>query len=134
MAQTARNQCRVLVLEDDAALASILKDYLESCSYEVVCVENGADGVRILIEEEFDIIYCDIMMPSMSGDLFYSAVQRMKPWICDRFIFVTGALDNLKTREFLARIKAAVLPKPFHMEDLEEMIGFVQVRSALSSL
>jgi len=123
--------CKVLVLEDELNLASVLKDYLEACNYEVVCVHNGADGVRAIMEDQFDVIFCDIIMPTMSGDLFYSAVERMKPWLCERFIFVTGARDNKRIKEFLARINAAVLPKPFLMEDLVEMIGFVQLKRAL---
>jgi len=123
--------CKVLVLEDDANLASVLKDYLESYSYEVVCVQNGADGVRAIMDEQFDVIFCDIIMPTMSGDLFYSAVERMNPRMCERFIFVTGARDNKRVKEFLAKINAAVLPKPFLMEDLLEMIGFVQLKRAL---
>jgi len=123
--------CKLLILEDDPNLASVLKDYLESFAYEVVCVQNGADGVRAIMDEQFDVIFCDIIMPTMSGDLFYSAVERMNPGLCERFIFVTGARDNKRIKEFLTRINAAVLPKPFLMEDLLEMIGFVQLKRAL---
>ena len=83
------------------------------------------------MDEQFDVIFCDIIMPTMSGDLFYSAVERMNPRMCERFIFVTGARDNKRVKEFLAKINAAVLPKPFLMEDLLEMIGFVQLKRAL---
>jgi len=122
---------KVLILEDDENLATVLKDYLESCAYQVICVENGADGIRAIMQEQFDVIFCDMIMPTMSGDLFYSAVKRMNPALCERIIFVTGARDNKKVRDFLNRINAAVLPKPFRMEDLLELIGFVQLKKAL---
>ena len=125
------NKPKVLILEDDLALAGILKDYLQSCSYEVVCVHNGADGVREIMAKDFEAIFCDIMMPTMSGDLFYQAVERMKPWLCERFIFVTGASDNARIKEFLAKVNAAVLPKPFRMDDLVELLGFLQLKRAL---
>jgi len=122
---------KVLILEDDENLATVLKDYLESCAYQVVCVENGADGIRASMQEQFDVIFCDIIMPTMSGDLFYSAVKRMNPALCERIIFVTGARDNKKVRDFLNRVNAAVLPKPFLMDDLLELIGYVQLKKAL---
>jgi len=122
---------KVLILEDDENLATVLKDYLESCAYQVICVENGADGIRAIMQEQFDVIFCDMIMPTMSGDLFYSAVKRMNPALCERIIFVTGARDNKKVKDFLNRVNAAVLPKPFRMEDLLELIGFVQLKKAL---
>ena len=124
---------RVLLLEDDSQFKSILTDFLAENSYEVVAVGNGAEGVREIMVSDFDAIVCDMMMPNLPGDMFYLAVERMRPHLCERFIFMTGHQGVDKFHRFIQKIEGTVLPKPFHVEDLLEMIGFVQVRTAYSS-
>jgi DNA-binding NtrC family response regulator len=120
---------RVLLLEDDETFKSILSEFLESNFYEVVSVANGADGVRAVLKEEFDIIICDMMMPKLPGDMFYVAVERMRPHLCRRFIFITGHRGNQKINNFIQQVKGTMLNKPFRMDDLLEAIAFVQVRA-----
>ena len=122
---------RVLLLEDDAMLKSIIKEFLESNFYEVVAVDNGAEGVRAVIKEDFDIIICDMMMPKLPGDMFYVAVERMRPHLCRRFIFITGHRGNPKINDFIKQVRGTMLAKPFHMDDLLEAVAFVQVRTAI---
>jgi CheY-like chemotaxis protein len=124
---------RILLLEDDREFQEILQECLETNAYEVVAVPNGADGVReIMAHEDFDVIVCDMMMPSLPGDMFYLAVERMRPHLCNRFIFITGFNGNPKVSEFIARIKGTMLPKPFHVDDLLDLICFVRVRTEIA--
>jgi hypothetical protein len=51
-------------------------------------------------------------MPELEGDLFYSAVQRAKPDLCRRFIFITGAANDPKYQPFLSQVKSPILRKP----------------------
>ena len=122
---------RVLLLEDDEMFKSIISDFLESNFYEVVAVGNGADGVRAVLKEEFDVIICDMMMPKLPGDMFYVAIERMRPHLCRRFIFITGHRGNQKINDFIKQVKGTMLAKPFHMDDLLEAIAFVQVKTAI---
>jgi hypothetical protein len=55
----------------------------------------------------------------------------MKPHLCPRFLFITGMKGNPKISEFVNKVHGMVLAKPFRMDELLEMIGFVQMRSAL---
>jgi DNA-binding response OmpR family regulator len=126
---------KVLVLEDDAGMREVLAEYLESVPFEVVAVENGLDGLKKVLAEDFDAIVCDMMMPGLSGDLFYLAVERTKPELCSRFVFVTGHSGNEKIKYFIREIGGTILAKPFHMEDLRGAIRFVlrdaELRKAL---
>ncbi|MGC3988577.1 MAG: response regulator [Chthoniobacteraceae bacterium] len=122
---------KVLLLDDDPDLKEVLTDYLSEFSYKVVPVSNGVDGVREIMKSDFETIVCDMNMPSLPGDMFYLAVQRMKPHLCPRFLFITGMKGNQKITEFVGKVHGMVLAKPFRMDDLLEMIGFVQMRSAL---
>lgn len=122
---------RVLLLEDDDDFNAILKEFLESNFYDVISVRNGVEGVREVIKGDFDVIVCDMMMPALPGDMFYLAVERMRPHLCSRFIFITGLRGNPKITDFIKRVNGTMLAKPFHVDDLLEMIGFVQVKTTL---
>lgn len=122
---------RILLLDDDLDLQTVLAVFLRENGYEVTPVSNGVDGVRELVKQEFDAVVCDMMMPSLPGDMFYLAVQRMRPKLCDRFLFVTGHKGNPKIQEFIKKVNGVILTKPFSVDQLLDMVGFVQIRAML---
>jgi CheY-like chemotaxis protein len=126
---SALDNRRVLLLEDDPEFQSILKEFLESQGYQVVAVRNGVEGVREIMAADFEVIVCDMMMPNLPGDMFYLAVERMRPHLCDKFIFITGLKGSPKVNDFVKKVNGTMLAKPFHVDDLLEMIAFVQIRT-----
>ena len=123
---------KVLLLEDDPHFRNIMTDYLTESGYEVVGVQNGVEGVHEILASDFEIILCDMMMPTLPGDMFYRAVERMRPHLCDRFIFMTGHRGNPKVTDFIHSVSGTMLAKPFQVDDLLELIAFVQVRMAVA--
>jgi response regulator RpfG family c-di-GMP phosphodiesterase len=71
-----------------------------------------------LLSRDVDAIICDLRMPELEGDLFYSTIERVKPYLCRRFIFLTGVADDPKYHSFLSQVKSPVLYKPVHPERL----------------
>ena len=116
---------KVLLLEDDQSFNDALTEHLRSHSYEVVRARNGVEGVREIMASDFGVIICDIMMPNLAGDMFYLAVQRIKPYLNQRFIFITGHRANPKISEFLEKIEAMLFEKPFQLDLLVEAIKSV---------
>jgi hypothetical protein len=57
--------------------------------------------------------------------MFYLAVERTKPHLCKRFIFMTGHRGDPKIDEFIRRVKGLMLWKPFEMYMLTEAIQTV---------
>jgi DNA-binding response OmpR family regulator len=114
---------RVLLLDDDLDLCDVLKTILEWHRYEVTVVHRGVEGVREIMARDYDAIVCDIMMPKMPGDMFYVAVQQLKPHLCRRFIFITGHQDNPKVDAFLKISAGLVLCKPLATDELIVSIG-----------
>jgi CheY-like chemotaxis protein len=113
---------RILLVEDDAELAAMLKEFLEAYGYRVTTAANGVDALNSVMERVYDVILCDMMMPKMAGDAFYYAVQRVKPDLCERFIFVTAHGDTQRMQEFFNHVGGTVLNKPFHLVDLLQTI------------
>jgi DNA-binding response OmpR family regulator len=118
---------RVLLLEDDTMLQGAIRDFLEENFYQVVAVTNGADGVRAVLKQEFDVIICDMMMPKLPGNMFYAAVERTHPHLCKRFIFITGHRGNTAITDFINQVKGTMLAKPFHMDSLLDAVALIQV-------
>ena len=120
----------ILLLDDYVELADTLKQLLESHNFVVTTVGNGVEGVREVMRFDFDLIMCDMMMPHMPGDMFYFAVQRTKPQLCSRFIFITGYPDKPEVVHFLSGLAdGVVLSKPVSNEDLIRTISFVLQRN-----
>jgi DNA-binding response OmpR family regulator len=115
----------VLLLDDETAFTSLLKDALESLHYRLTIVPTGAEGVKQILATDFDAIICDMVMPNFPGDLFYQAVQRARPHLCRRFIFATGHKDDARIVEFIKQTGRIALWKPFEMRELLEALEFV---------
>jgi DNA-binding response OmpR family regulator len=58
---------RVLVIEDEAKVASFISKGLEEEAYEVEVVYNGRDGLDRLTADRYDIVLLDLMIPEISG-------------------------------------------------------------------
>jgi len=124
------SKCKsVLILEDGNVFAATLKETLEEQDYRVTVVPNGAEGVQKILAADFDAIVCDMVMPNFPGDMFYLAVQRSRPHLCQRFIFMTGHQDNPKIAQFIEQTRALVLWKPFEMRRLFDALETVTGRS-----
>lgn len=120
----------ILIVDDDEALADTLKLLLESRNFVVTTAKNGMEALREVQSLDFDVIVCDMLMPKMAGDMFYLAVQKTKPELARRFLFVTGHADNPKVESFLKSIDALVVFKPVLTDDLVRMVSFVLKRTA----
>lgn len=115
----------ILLLDDDVDLADTLKALLESRNYIVTTVGNGVEGVKEIMAMDFDVIMCDMMMPKMAGDMFYTAVERTKPHLLRRFVFITANSDDPKVMEFLRSTECPVLYKPVMLDELIRAISMV---------
>jgi two-component system, cell cycle sensor histidine kinase and response regulator CckA len=112
MTACSTNLRRLLILDDDPEFLEVYRALFEVHGYTVTTFTKGADAVRHVMTAEIDAIICDLLMPTMPGDMFYLAVERVKPALCGRFIFVTGYENHPKFAEFMAKIKPVVLYKP----------------------
>ena len=58
---------KILIIEDEVAIAELEKDYLELSGFEVVIEATGDSGVEVALKEEFDLVVLDLMLPNMDG-------------------------------------------------------------------
>jgi CheY-like chemotaxis protein len=130
----AAEKGRVLLLEDDPSFRDIINEFLTGSSYTVTAVENGVEGIREVLAGDFTAILCDMMMPGLPGDMFYRAVERARPHLCKRFIFMSGHRGDAKANKFIKSVHGFLLRKPFQLNDLVDSIAFAEVRATYVSV
>lgn len=69
---------RILIVEDEVAIAELEKDYLEMNNYKVDVATEGKGGLQMALEEEFDLIILDLMIPGIDGQTICREVRKVK--------------------------------------------------------
>lgn len=122
---------KILIIEDELAIAELEKDYLELSGFEVDVETAGDIGAKRAIEEEFDLIILDLMLPNLDGFEICKRVREVKniPVIMvsakrddiDKIRGLGLGADDYMTKPFspselVARVKA-------HLARYERLIG-----------
>jgi two-component system, OmpR family, alkaline phosphatase synthesis response regulator PhoP len=107
---------RILVVEDQEALRMTLSDRLESEGYVVECATDGLDGYTRAVEESFDLVVLDVMLPRKNG--FDVCRDVRKAGLATPIIMLT-ARDQTVDKVLGLKLGADdYLTKPFEMIEL----------------
>jgi two-component system NtrC family sensor kinase len=109
---------RVLVVEDEPALAQAVSEALTDAGFKVDRASDGEEGLTRLTEANYDLIVCDLKMPRIDGMQFYRAMAAATPALARRVIFVTGDVAGTDAERFLEETGCRWLSKPFRLGDL----------------
>jgi signal transduction histidine kinase/BarA-like signal transduction histidine kinase len=109
---------RVLVVEDEPALAAAVKEALTDAGFDVDRAGDGEEGLACVAERHYDLIVCDLKMPRLDGIRFYRAMAATTPALARRVIFVTGDVAGTDAERFLEDSGCRWLSKPFRLGDL----------------
>ena len=122
---------RVLVVDDEPVLRRVVKRALgRDCT--VVDAESGEHAKRLLTRDQnFAVVFCDLMMPGMSGMELYEWLDRVHPEVAQKVVFMTGGVFTPRARGLLERATNSVLPKPFDADQVRR--AAVDVISGSSS-
>ncbi|MEH7307000.1 response regulator transcription factor [Neobacillus drentensis] len=69
---------RILIIEDDQVIVEVEKDYLEASGFEVDLATSGDLGLKKAVEEEYDLIILDLMLPNTDGFEICRKVRQAK--------------------------------------------------------
>jgi two-component system cell cycle sensor histidine kinase/response regulator CckA len=108
----------ILVLEDEAKLASAVVDVLRDAGYIVDHAPDGEDGLAKVKAQPYDLVICDLKMPRVDGMAFYRMLSAAAPGMSKRVIFVTGDVAGTDAEKFLEQSGCRWLAKPFRLGDL----------------
>ncbi len=114
---------RVLVVDDEALVRALFKRILGR-EHEVVEAEDGLSALeRLGGGERFDVIFCDLMMPRMSGMALHAALSERDPAQAARMVFITGGAFTPEAQRFVARIPNACLEKPLGTKAIRDLVN-----------
>jgi CheY-like chemotaxis protein len=103
----------ILVAEDDAAVAGLIRDVLQGEGYEVLEARNGAEALRLTENEarQVDLLLTDVVMPVMSGPELASRVRKDRPDL--PVLFMSGYTDDDIAEHGFRLEEVELLRKPF---------------------
>jgi two-component system cell cycle sensor histidine kinase/response regulator CckA len=108
----------ILVVEDEAKLASAVVEALRDEGYLVDHAADGEMALEKIKEQAFDVVICDLKMPRLDGKAFYRMLEAAAPGLATRVIFVTGDVAGTDAEAFLKESGCRWLAKPFRLGDL----------------
>jgi DNA-binding NtrC family response regulator len=109
----------VLLIEDEPSIMALVSATLERNGYEVVCIESGAEALRLLEKGRYLGVVSDMRTPGgVDGAQVHSWISANRPDLIDRVVIITGDYANEETVTTLRKIGALYLEKPFRVQDL----------------
>ncbi len=113
---------KILIIEDEKNIYSFLKMELEFEGYKIVVRENGKDGLLTALEEDFDLILLDLMLPELNGLEVCRRLKREK----NTPVIMLSARDSVMDKVSGLEIGADdYIAKPFAIEELLARIKVV---------
>jgi two-component system KDP operon response regulator KdpE len=116
---------KILLIDDDKTLLSLVSDQLQTAGYETVLAENGNDGLRMANEVEPDLVIVDVMMPGLDG---WEVCKQLREYSLVPILMLTAKGEEVdKLRGFQLGIDDYVT-KPFSFAELVARVGAVLSR------
>ena len=106
---------RILIVEDEIAIADLEKDYLELSGFEVEIAEDGQTGLERALEEEFNLLILDLMLPRVDG---FEICRRVRAAKNMPIIMVSAKKDDIDKIRGLGLGADDYMTKPFSPSEL----------------
>lgn len=113
-------KARILIIEDDIRLSELLQRNLRESDYDTQVANDGETGKLLALNENFDLVISDIMLPKLNGIEVCKAIRQRKPHIPILMLTALGSTDE-KIEGFDAGADD-YLVKPFETRELEARI------------
>jgi CheY-like chemotaxis protein len=114
---------RILMIDDEPALCHLVQRLL-SPEHRVIAHTAAKPALELLqVDDAFDVILCDLMMPEMTGMDFYAELQRRSPALASKVMFLTGGAFTTNAAKFLDSVPNRRIDKPFTAAILKTAIA-----------
>jgi two-component system NtrC family sensor kinase len=115
----SRLEGSVLLLDDEEAVLDFEREVLSAAGLRVVTTHSGADAVKYLKEEDFDVLFIDSKIPgTWSSEEVFHWMEEHRPEMVSRTVFVLSNVSDPSVRAFVDATKIFCLVKPFEVSDL----------------
>ena len=118
---------KVLVVDDERDIVSLLKDFLTLKGYDVVDAYNSQEALGILREQKTDLVLLDVMMPGMRGTEAAKVIREKYP--LTKIVILTGYPEDIGKELMDDKILDGIFTKPVKMHELLDKLLFILNRS-----
>lgn len=106
---------RILIVEDEVAIADLEKDYLELSGFEVEIENDGTKGLERALHEEFDLFILDLMLPGVDG---FEICKKIRETKNSPILMVSAKKDDIDKIRGLGLGADDYVTKPFSPSEL----------------
>ena len=112
----------ILLVEDEESVRRVAKKILEKMCFNVISAENGLDALRLIQENEVDLVFCDLIMPGMGGHEVSRQIRELFPTMP---IILTSGCNQDELKEGQLAEPWCFLCKPYVVQQLRDAISHV---------
>ena len=117
---------RVLIVDDEPTIGATLARLLRQ-DHDVMVATSGVEARKLLaVDSAFDVIFCDLMMPEVTGMDLFEWLQEQRPALASSVVFMTGGDFTPWATAFLQRTPNPVLHKPFDPQQVRVLLKNVR--------
>ena len=113
---------RVLIIDDNEFVLKALDRFLRRDHQVTVESDPRMALQRLMSGERFDVIFCDLMMPHLTGKDVFEQATKFDQELASRFVFITGGVVRDDLDAFLAEIPNERLEKPIALQNLRSTV------------
>ncbi len=106
----------ILVIDDEEVIRALFREALAELGHEVIGAESSSQGLELVKQREFDLVFLDLKMPGMDGAELFRQIKIIKPEL--PVTIITGYPDSDMMARALAQGPFGVMNKPFGGEDI----------------
>jgi CheY-like chemotaxis protein len=112
----------ILLVEDEANLRYLARQYLEKQGYKVIEAADGAVAMQIVVAHEgvIHLLLTDVIMPGMNGRELAQRVSEMRPNV--KVLYMSGYTENVIGHNGTLDAGVRLLQKPFNLRDLKDKV------------
>ena len=111
----------ILIIDDEEVVRLLFKRILEDLGHTTITAGTGAEGLELVKQQDFDLLFLDLKMPGMDGAELFGQIKTIKPDL--PVIIITGFPDSDMMTWALAHRPFGVMNKPFTEHDIVEAVN-----------
>ena len=114
------NRYRILVVDDESIVVSLVRDALEEEEYDILTALTGQDALAIIDREQLDLLVTDIRMPGINGIELVKRAREKQPEL--GVIFMTGYANLASAKDAIKQGAFDYIMKPFELSEIRQAV------------
>ena len=119
-------RARVLIVDDEASVARALARLIGP-DHDVQIESDGRAAIRRICSEDYDVVFCDIMMPDVTGMDVHETVRSRRPGAERVLVFMTGGAFTARAHDFRKSVPNRFIDKPFDLSVVRGLLAHAEL-------